>query len=180
MKTFSDLIKITILGASIGLLISLFVEGYGLGQRVFFGLTYGSIAGGALAWLFLPSLIAKNRNHYHKKWIYLLNGFVGPTGLGWIICLLWAQEIIGLPKKKEITGAIREGVGTDDLVNTLNQQGEKISNAINGSKKSVRKTNIETSEFDELEKVKKLHELHNLGAITKEEFETKKAKLLKN
>ena len=38
---------------------------------------------------FLPTIIASNRGHYVGG-IFLLNFFLGWTGIGWIILLLWA------------------------------------------------------------------------------------------
>ncbi|MDR1433309.1 MAG: superinfection immunity protein [Puniceicoccales bacterium] len=39
---------------------------------------------------FLPSIIAKNRNHKNTLPIFLFNLFFGCTGLGWILALMWA------------------------------------------------------------------------------------------
>ncbi len=142
------------------------------------GFGWGLLFGGGVAFLLLPSIIARNKMHEHRKWIYLVNIIFGSTGIGWIISMLWAMEIIRLPKKKEITGTIREGVGTDDVISTISQQGEKISSAIINSKESVTNSNPETSEFAQLEKIKKLHELYSSGAITQVEYNKEKAKLL--
>ena len=38
---------------------------------------------------FLPTIIAANRSH-HVAGILLLNFFLGWTGIGWVIMLLWA------------------------------------------------------------------------------------------
>ena len=38
---------------------------------------------------FLPTIIASNRGH-HVAGILLLNLFLGWTGIGWIVMLLWA------------------------------------------------------------------------------------------
>jgi hypothetical protein len=38
---------------------------------------------------FLPTVIAANRGH-HVTGILLLNLFLGWTGIGWIVMLLWA------------------------------------------------------------------------------------------
>jgi hypothetical protein len=174
MKTFVHFLIIVIVGGiSFGLLFS-----DSKSQDVWVGWMFGLLYGGAVAFFLLPSIIARNKSHEHRKWIYLVNIIFGSTGIGWIISLLWAMEIIRLPKKKEITGTIREGVGTDDVISTISQHGEKISSAIIDSKESVTNSNPETSEFAQLEKIKKLHELHSLGAITQEEYNKEKAKLL--
>jgi Superinfection immunity protein len=44
----------------------------------------------ALALLFLPTLIAKSRNHPNALPIFLVNLFVGWTFIGWVISLVWA------------------------------------------------------------------------------------------
>lgn len=173
MKTFVHFLIIVIVGGiSFGLLFS-----DSKSQDVWVGWMFGLLYGGAVASYLLPSIIARNKEHEHRKWIYLVNIIFGSTGIGWIISMLWAMEIIRLPKKKEITGTIREGVGTDDVISTISQQGEKISSAIINSKESLTNPNPETSEFAQLEKIKKLHELHKLGAITQSEYENEKAKL---
>jgi hypothetical protein len=169
MKTFIQFILI-------GLIIF-------IGSVLFFGADLGGffIAASYGAWIplfVLPSLIARNRNHDDKKWIYLVNFIFGVSGLGWIISLLWALEVFKLPKKKDITGAIREGVGTNEVVATISQQGEKIATAINNSKDSSISQNHEISDLNHLEKIKKMHELFKLGALSDSEYESEKNKLL--
>ena len=44
----------------------------------------------ALALLFLPTLIAKSRNHPNTLPIFLVNLFFGWTFIGWVISLVWA------------------------------------------------------------------------------------------
>ena len=39
---------------------------------------------------FLPTLIASKRNHHNTTSIFLLNLFLGVTGIGWVIALVWA------------------------------------------------------------------------------------------
>lgn len=41
---------------------------------------------------FLPSLIASDRKHNDKSAILITNLFFGWSGLGWIICLIWANS----------------------------------------------------------------------------------------
>jgi Superinfection immunity protein len=38
----------------------------------------------------LPTWISIKRNHPHHVYIALINIFLGSTGIGWIIALLWA------------------------------------------------------------------------------------------
>ena len=44
----------------------------------------------SLALLFLPTLIAKSRNHPNTLPIFLVNLFLGWTFLGWVVSLVWA------------------------------------------------------------------------------------------
>jgi hypothetical protein len=44
----------------------------------------------ALALLFLPTLIAKSRNHSNTLPIFLVNLFFGWTFIGWVISFVWA------------------------------------------------------------------------------------------
>lgn len=44
----------------------------------------------ALALLFLPTLVAKSRNHPNTLAIFLVNLFFGWTFIGWVISLVWA------------------------------------------------------------------------------------------
>lgn len=44
----------------------------------------------ALGLLFLPTLIAKSRNHPNVLPIFLVNLFFGWTFIGWVISLIWA------------------------------------------------------------------------------------------
>jgi cyanate permease len=39
---------------------------------------------------FLPALVARSRDHRNASAIVVLNFFLGWTGLGWIIALIWA------------------------------------------------------------------------------------------
>ncbi len=39
---------------------------------------------------FLPTFIALSRNHRNKLAIFLVNLFLGGTGVGWIVALIWS------------------------------------------------------------------------------------------
>lgn len=43
-----------------------------------------------LAFYFLPTLIAFLRQHKNSLAIFLLNLFLGWTGLGWVVSLVWS------------------------------------------------------------------------------------------
>jgi hypothetical protein len=44
----------------------------------------------ALALLFLPTLVARSRNHPNTLPIFLVNLFFGWTFVGWMVALIWA------------------------------------------------------------------------------------------
>ncbi|MDD3371382.1 MAG: superinfection immunity protein [Alphaproteobacteria bacterium] len=44
----------------------------------------------SIGFYFLPSLIASNRKHPDRRFIFIVNLFFGLTGIGWIGCLIWA------------------------------------------------------------------------------------------
>jgi len=56
---------------------------------------------------FLPTIIAIRKNHIEQTSILLVNIFLGFTGAGWIICLVWAlsdssvSRLSSLDKLKE-------------------------------------------------------------------------------
>jgi hypothetical protein len=52
----------------------------------------GTLAGIAfsLALLFLPTLVARSRNHPNVLPIFLVNLFFGWTFVGWVVALVWA------------------------------------------------------------------------------------------
>lgn len=43
---------------------------------------------------FLPSIVAKQRNHHNATSIILLNIFLGWTLLGWVIALVWSASAL--------------------------------------------------------------------------------------
>jgi hypothetical protein len=45
---------------------------------------------GVFAVYFLPFLVAWKRDHNNETPIGLANLFFGWTGIGWIVCLIWA------------------------------------------------------------------------------------------
>ena len=53
-----------------------------------FGVLVGLAFGVGL--LFLPTVIAKSRNHPNTLAIFLVNLFLGWTFIGWVVSLVWA------------------------------------------------------------------------------------------
>ena len=45
----------------------------------------------SLALLFLPTLVARSRNHPNTLPIFLVNLFFGWTFVGWMVALIWAS-----------------------------------------------------------------------------------------
>lgn len=43
-----------------------------------------------LSFYFLPAIIAKGKDHPNKVAIFFCNLFFGMSGIGWLICLIWA------------------------------------------------------------------------------------------
>ncbi len=56
----------------------------------------GGVALG-LGLLFLPTLIAKSRNHPNTLAIFLVNLFLGWTFIGWMVALIWACTTPAIP-----------------------------------------------------------------------------------
>jgi 4-hydroxybenzoate polyprenyltransferase len=56
-----------------------------------FGLIFG------LVLLFLPTVVARSRNHPNTAAIFLVNLLFGWTFIGWVVSLLWAYARISRP-----------------------------------------------------------------------------------
>lgn len=56
---------------------------------------FGLIVG--LVLLFLPTVVARSRNHPNAGAIFLVNLFFGWTFIGWVVSLLWACARISRP-----------------------------------------------------------------------------------
>jgi hypothetical protein len=50
-----------------------------------------------LGFYFFPSIIAVCRGHHNTLAIFLLNLFLGWTGLGWLGALIWAATVVQRP-----------------------------------------------------------------------------------
>lgn len=103
---------------------------------------------------FIPSLIASNRRIANKALLIVLNLLAGWTVIGWIVCLIWS-----------LTGR-KEFDPTTVIVNTYatTQTGE-----VNTSQEDFSKT---------MDNIQKLKDLLDSGAITPEEFERQKGRIL--
>jgi hypothetical protein len=61
----------------------------------FFEFLFGSFIGILiflllLALYFLPTIVALLRHHRNALAIFILNFFLGGTGIGWVVALVWA------------------------------------------------------------------------------------------
>lgn len=45
----------------------------------------------ALFVYFIPTYIANQKDHPQRGWIFVCNLFGGGTGIGWLVCLIWAM-----------------------------------------------------------------------------------------
>ena len=43
---------------------------------------------------FIPTFVAFARKHHNRVAIFALNFFLGWTGIGWVICLVWALTAV--------------------------------------------------------------------------------------
>ena len=70
----------------------------------------------SLALLFLPTLVAKSRNHPNTAPIFLVNLFFGWTFVGWVVALVWActrpsPPVLYAPVYPVIATSYRPAVG---------------------------------------------------------------------
>ena len=115
----------------------------------------------------LPSFIAFYRRHEFRWIIFAINIFFGPTGLGWLIALVWAIY----PKNKSLADPVLgnpTGLGNRNSGNTLGEIRQNADKVYKGAQSS-------TSALDSLDRLAALAEK---GVITSEEFAEKKARLL--
>lgn len=50
---------------------------------------------------FIPSFVADHRDHHNEKAIFVLNLFLGWTGLGWVLSLVWAFTY-AIPERERV------------------------------------------------------------------------------
>ncbi|MBI5018302.1 MAG: superinfection immunity protein [Deltaproteobacteria bacterium] len=55
------------------------------------------LLGAAAVLYFLPALVAVRRHHHNRAAIALLNLFLGWTGVGWALALVWAATAVQRP-----------------------------------------------------------------------------------
>ncbi len=53
-----------------------------------------------LGMYFLPGYIASHRHHSNVMPIFITNGILGWTGIGWIACLIWSVSDHVQPKEE--------------------------------------------------------------------------------
>lgn len=118
----------------------------------------------------LPTLIAFNRGHAYRWPIFGLNLFLGASGLGWLIALVWAMY----PQNRSLADPILgnpTGTGTRNVGDTLGEMRASMSPSEAAGPRSERSVAA-------MDALSKLATLAEKGRITDEEFNTKKAELL--
>jgi hypothetical protein len=78
----------------------------------------------ALALFFLPTLVAKSRNHPNTLPIFLVNLFFGWTFIGWAIALVWActrpaQPVLYAPGYPVVMGLSHPPAAANSAVSIL-------------------------------------------------------------
>lgn len=58
---------------------------------------FAILAGIALCFYFIPTMIADYKNHDHLWIIFAINSCLGLTGVGWLVALIWAVYPKGKP-----------------------------------------------------------------------------------
>ena len=115
----------------------------------------------------LPTYIAFRRNHQFKWIILAINAVLGASGLGWLIALVWAVW----PQEKSLADPLLgnpTGTGSRNVGHTL---GEMRASAA----RTEAAGGTTSAALDAIDRLSKLAER---GAITAEEFSTKKTHLL--
>ena len=119
----------------------------------------GGIFGGAgvllLCCYFLPTLVALMRKRANTGAIFILNFFLGWTFIGWIVSLIWAVAGDAPPQQVVVTNTV-----TTEKKATI---------------PTIRPTPAAT---DKLNQLRQLKDLLDEGALTQEEFNQQKARIL--
>lgn len=58
----------------------------------------------SLAIYFVPAIVAFSRQHHQKAAILVLNLFLGWSGLGWIVALVWSFTAVQKPSAPAAQG----------------------------------------------------------------------------
>ena len=103
----------------------------------------------AVAFYFMPTIIAFNRDHSARFAILFINLFFGFTGIAWIACLVWS-----------FSGSSQMSVSQTVIVNS--RSGDSVGD----------------HDQRRYEKLAKLSELKKMGAITEAEFQQEKSKII--
>lgn len=115
----------------------------------------------------LPTFIAFKRQHEYRWIIFAINMFFGPTGLGWLIALIWACY----PKEKSFADPV---LGNPTGLGSRNS-GDTLGEVRASSDRSYERRPSAQSALDAIDRLAALAEK---GVITAEEFAEKKANLL--
>lgn len=88
---------------------------------------------------FLPTFIAARRKHHNATGIFVLDLFLGWTGIGWLAALIWSVSAVREPQQP---------------------------------------VTVVTGEADKYQKLERLAALKEKGALSQQEYDLEKAKLL--
>lgn len=136
------------------------------GLIVFFGM-YGLFWLLLLALFVLPSFIAFRREHPNRWLILAINIFLGGTGIGWGVALIWALNVVHLSKQPSGSHGGESGLNlfANDVARVRVEPSMQAIPKEQGSNLSAREA---------LEQVDRLERLLQFEHITESEFKTLK------
>lgn len=118
---------------------------------------------------FLPTYIAFRRDHAFKWIIFAINVVLGASGLGWLVALIWAIY----PSNRSLADPV---LGNPTGTGTRNA-GHALADVAAAQAQAQAQPHGAATALDALER---LNALAEKGVVTKEEFEKKKAELLRH
>jgi hypothetical protein len=127
---------------------------------------------GLLFLYFLPSIIAFRGGHPNRWVILVLNVFFGSTIIVWVICLIWATRAVHLSQGPEGSGKTDGG---ESGLNIFANDEKKVR--LVGSEPIFTYATREVK-FDTATQLSKLKSLLDSGAISVQEFDELKRKLI--
>lgn len=122
---------------------------------------------------FLPFLAAAARRHQNTLAIFVLDLLLGWTLLGWVVAMVWAFTEIKEREHKGILGFIPNIKRKPKTIEI-----SEVDRELFESTRKPKPKELVASNIDVAEKIKQLHELRKENAISDEEYERLKARLL--
>ena len=123
----------------------------------------------------VPTVIAFQRNHVYRFVILAINLFLGLTGVGWIMALIWSiwpsERSLADPILGNVTGIGLRNVG--DTIGSVN------AGVVRGEVEERSRKLATASNVDDINsQLRKFAGLRDEGILTNEEFDAKKRQLL--